>query len=239
MNRLQVLCIGLAGATIAAASAASATATLGGTLTADNQFEAFISTSSTSIGDEVDSGTNWQSPQSFSGYALTYGKTYYMNVVAWNYSNSDTPDPITPANDPYNPDMLGGTLTLTGGHFVGGGDTLSTSTAWNSSIVPSGSTSYDTSNWLTPTSAVGTVPFGDNGVAQPWAGINGAFPGISNNAQLIWGSNPAGDSGESFFSVSFSAVPEPGVWALMLIGFGGMGVALRRSRRLRPAVAAA
>lgn len=29
-----------------------------------------------------------------------------------------------------------------------------------------------------------------------------------------------------------SAVPEPGTWALMLLGFGGMGVALRRRRRL-------
>ena len=28
------------------------------------------------------------------------------------------------------------------------------------------------------------------------------------------------------------AVPEPGTWAMMLLGFGGMGVALRRSRKL-------
>ena len=35
------------------------------------------------------------------------------------------------------------------------------------------------------------------------------------------------------------AVPEPATWALMLIGFGGMGVALRRSRRLQPALARA
>lgn len=28
-----------------------------------------------------------------------------------------------------------------------------------------------------------------------------------------------------------SGVPEPGTWALMLLGFGGMGMALRRSRR--------
>lgn len=29
-----------------------------------------------------------------------------------------------------------------------------------------------------------------------------------------------------------AAVPEPGTWAMMLIGFGGMGVALRRRRKL-------
>jgi hypothetical protein len=26
-------------------------------------------------------------------------------------------------------------------------------------------------------------------------------------------------------------VPEPGTWALMLLGFGGIGLALRRGRR--------
>ena len=34
------------------------------------------------------------------------------------------------------------------------------------------------------------------------------------------------------------AVPEPATWALMLIGFGGMGVALRRSRQVAFAAAA-
>lgn len=32
------------------------------------------------------------------------------------------------------------------------------------------------------------------------------------------------------FAVSVSAVPEPATWAMMLIGFGGLGAALRRSR---------
>jgi hypothetical protein len=33
------------------------------------------------------------------------------------------------------------------------------------------------------------------------------------------------------FQGSTPAVPEPGTWALMLLGFGGMGVAMRRNRR--------
>jgi len=35
-----------------------------------------------------------------------------------------------------------------------------------------------------------------------------------------------------------AAVPEPGVWAMMLLGFGGMGALLRRSRRQIRAAAA-
>jgi hypothetical protein len=31
--------------------------------------------------------------------------------------------------------------------------------------------------------------------------------------------------------VTVGAVSEPGTWAMMLLGFGGMGVAMRRRRR--------
>jgi hypothetical protein len=34
------------------------------------------------------------------------------------------------------------------------------------------------------------------------------------------------------------AVPEPSTWAMMLIGFGGLGVAAYRSRRTAAAAAA-
>jgi hypothetical protein len=64
-----------------------------------------------------------------------------------------------------------------------------------------------------------------------------------------------GDPGETFTSASFSssgggfvdfkqlrlvlaagAVPEPGTWALMLLGFGGIGMAMRRRRKERGAL---
>ena len=34
-----------------------------------------------------------------------------------------------------------------------------------------------------------------------------------------------------------NAVPEPSAWALMILGFGGVGVAMRRNRRVGLAAA--
>ena len=36
-------------------------------------------------------------------------------------------------------------------------------------------------------------------------------------------------------SLQGTAVPEPMSWALMLVGFGGLGAMLRSNRRLQPA----
>ena len=57
----------------------------------------------------------------------------------------------------------------------------------------------------------------------------------SNNASSIW--NNQGFAGVTFTRID-AAVPEPGTWALMLLGFGAAGVALR-SRRKRSVVRAA
>ena len=43
--------------------------------------------------------------------------------------------------------------------------------------------------------------------------------------------------GDEITGLSFSAVPEPATWALMMIGFGGLGAALRSRRKLVPLAA--
>ena len=44
-------------------------------------------------------------------------------------------------------------------------------------------------------------------------------------------SNATGLSNAALFQTGVTAVPEPASWAMMLMGFGAMGVALRRRRR--------
>jgi hypothetical protein len=44
-------------------------------------------------------------------------------------------------------------------------------------------------------------------------------------------SNGMGSSDAQIFATGGGAVPEPATWALMLLGFGGIGMAMRRSRR--------
>ena len=100
------------------------------------------------------------------------------------------------------------------------------------------------------TASFNTVLLGD---------ANGALPGIQQSQQLGFGFlngglfnlgninfdpnanatyrldlTAGGSTLTSYAQVgagSVAAVPEPATWALMLLGFGGMGVAMRRQRR--------
>ena len=49
--------------------------------------------------------------------------------------------------------------------------------------------------------------------------------------------NPAWDGPAADANLTFTAVPEPSTWAMMLIGFAGLGVAGYRSRKAVPIAA--
>ena len=57
----------------------------------------------------------------------------------------------------------------------------------------------------------------------------------SGDYRLSFGGTTSGGGGESGTLSFFAAVPEPSTWAMMLLGFGGIGFAMRRRRR--PALA--
>lgn len=52
-------------------------------------------------------------------------------------------------------------------------------------------------------------------------------------------SNSTGLSNAALFQTGAGAVPEPGTWAMMLLGFGAMGVSLRRRRQTQALLQAA
>jgi hypothetical protein len=60
----------------------------------------------------------------------------------------------------------------------------------------------------------------------------GALPGggltLTNSTQIDGTTIAAGSAG----TLAVAAVPEPGTWAMMILGFGAMGVAMRRRRTL-------
>ena len=66
--------------------------------------------------------------------------------------------------------------------------------------------------------------------AVPWFAY--AYNGVdtNNDGHFYRDTNP-GFEGQA--SLVTGAVPEPATWALMLVGFGAVGVSLRRRRRRR------
>ena len=91
-----------------------------------------------------------------------------------------------------------------------------------------------TNVFLTGTGLVGNVlipqTFGD---PLETRGLANLALGIGTFVLTLEGT-PGTQTGSFGGSVAFqaqSAVPEPGTWAMMLLGFGGMGVVMRRRRR--------
>ena len=61
--------------------------------------------------------------------------------------------------------------------------------------------------------------------------INVGFNNFLSGTGLVNGNIIIGSTTASVMAGTTAAVPEPGTWATMLIGFGAMGVAMRRRRR--------
>jgi hypothetical protein len=78
-----------------------------------------------------------------------------------------------------------------------------------------------------------------DGVHSFWTLNSFTVMATPTSENLVFASQPVAGSAPSYgnelTNVSLTLVPEPATWALMLVGFGGMGAALRR----RPAAVTA
>lgn len=97
---------------------------------------------------------------------------------------------------------------------------------WNS-LLNLSTAGLNTSGWLEVFGggSSGSFDTGATGSSRQW--LVAAAPSHANDAFKL-----------NSVTVE-SAVPEPGTWAMMLMGFGAMGFALRRGRGRKPALAAA
>ncbi|THD65073.1 MAG: PEP-CTERM sorting domain-containing protein [Phenylobacterium sp.] len=133
-----------------------------------------------------------------------------------------------------NPDALLGSFAVTGGfQFANGQQTLGTDTAdWRADPNATVQDLGGPLSWTAPTDA--PTSWGVNGGSNIWdSAIGGPIAGVSASAQWIW--SQSDPSGEAFFSTTITdpkvaGVPEPAAWALMIVGFGLTGAALRRRR---------
>jgi protein with PEP-CTERM/exosortase system signal len=184
---------------------ASASATeLSLSLTADNDFSVYLSTSDNTVGTLIGSGTDWPTTYTFSA-ALTAGTDYFLHIDANNQGG---------------PDGLLGSFGLSDSNFLfeNSQTTLVTGTTDWAGNNTGFNGSYSSSN---------ISDFGANGVG-PW----GYHPAISADADWIW-YGQGGLTNDSYFSTEISAqsaaaVPDGGT-TLGLLGLSLLGlVTLRR-----------
>lgn len=179
--------------------------------------------------------------QSFTGQAFTFGATFNQAVFL---NTSGTLDfyyqvartgPGTAGDE----EIRSFTVSSFGSFFVdafvngadtdGAGPFLAVNNPTLANGMPSGSTS---TFGRSPSGNVITTEFGANGLT-----------GTENSTTYIFRTNATAFNSLGFFGIidgstltgrtfqPTGAVPEPGTWAMMLIGFGAMGVSMRRRRR--------
>ncbi len=79
-------------------------------------------------------------------------------------------------------------------------------------------------------SAANDGSFG-SGYNMIWKPVSFDFVASGAASTVTLDATVAGNSGVFFDDVSVAGVPEPATWAMMMIGFGGMGALLRTRRR--------
>jgi len=241
-------------ATVAAAVAGTApagAATITATLTADNHYGLYTGNKDgtdltrigrNELGFEGSAGAyNWSQAETFSNFAVSPGD--YLYVVAWNDG---------PFSSSGNPQMWIGS-------FAGSnGKTVVSDASWQYLTDPGVvfSPGVDPASGGAPLPSIGeltglikaggfaAIAGGAIGMAPNGTGPWNTIAGVNSAAQFIWSDTLQAGSPTDTHYVIFredspfvAGVPELSTWAMMIIGFGGVGFQLRR--RGNPAAATA
>lgn len=179
--------------------------------------------------------------QSLTGQAFTFGATFNQAVFRTSAGTLDfyfqvvRTGPGTAGNGEIRSFTVANFGSFLVDAFVVGADTdgagpfLVVNNPTLANGMPSGST---TTFGRSPDGNVITTEFGANGLT-----------GTENSTTYVFRTNATAFDNLGFFGIingstlsgrtfqPTGAVPEPGTWAMMLIGFGAMGVSLRRRRK--------
>ena len=221
---LSIAALAFASAASCGSASAVAPLTLNGEVTADDSFYIYISTSPSTLGTLIGTGDNWAQTYAIDPTGLEKGTTYYLNVVVNNLAN------------------IAGFI----GSFSVGGENFVTDGSWKTAYVGTegGGNNYPPTSWTAPTGSAFNE--GSNGSPPPdgyWSAVLASYPNISSSAQWIWPNdnssfpnmNPSVYDNATYYggvcvgcTVEFqkeftSPVPEPSTWAMMLLGFAGIG----------------
>jgi hypothetical protein len=197
---------------------------LTGDLTADNGFDAYLSTADNTLGSALTSGNDWTTHYTFTSAPLVAGTTYYLHIVAANLGGPNNPQSG-------NPDGFIGSFSISDAsfQFTTNTQTLVTDTAhWNASPGTFGP-------WFAPTGTP-VVRCSNGGICGTgWS----AYPTMGS-AEWLWsGTDPVG---QALFSATItpltSGVPELSTWAMLILGFTSIGFTAYR-RKSKPAMFAA
>lgn len=178
--------------------------------------------------------------QSFTGQAFTFAATFNQAVFLNTLGTLDFYYQVarTGAGSATSEEIRSFTVSSFGSFFVdafvngadidGAGPFLAVNNPALANGTPSGST---TTFGRSPSGNVLTTEFGANGLT-----------GTENSTTYIFRTNATAFDNLGFFGIidgstlngrtfqPTAAVPEPATWAMMLIGFGAMGVSIRRRR---------
>jgi hypothetical protein len=200
-------------------------------------------------------GTGGQGPASFSvsgGATLTFSVTGSVVLNATSGHNSNDPDGIGAApssswNSGYG--SISGITAPNAGYLVGvfvaaSGPSGSAPVSLNFTSSGIGTSFASLSPQLDQVFFIGDGLTGDGtGTTQAFiapSGTGALYLGISDACRYNGGPSCYGDNYGNFSVTATSSVPEPATWAMMLLGFGGLGfVGYRRALKGAATLAAA